>query len=64
MVDYKNLETNYIYFVSKSQNKSFVKCNGNMNIDLYEYGNVYYYGSPTKITERNYSENAKLIKAD
>jgi len=64
LINFRNLQTNSIYFVGKSINKSYINCNGVLDIDLYENGDIYYYGNPTKINERNYSKEAKLIKAD
>jgi len=64
LVDYRHLQTNYIYFVGKSINKSYVNCDGVLDVDLYENGNIFYYGNPIQINERNYSEKAKLIKAN
>ncbi len=64
LVDLRNLKTDYIYFVAKSQNKSFINCNNKLDVDLYENGDVYYYGNPLIINEKNFSNSAKLIKAD
>lgn len=63
-LDFRDLKAGYTYFVAKSQNTSYLHSIDRLDVDLYEQGDVYYYGSPTKINERNYSNSAKLIKVN
>lgn len=60
-LDLLNLEAEYVFLANKSQNQTFINASKQIDVEIYDVGNVYYKGNPSTIKLTPYSDG-KLIE--